>query len=47
MTNLYLGLGVLLLLVIAVRLLAFFARGKRSVYEHGRQDCIMTPVVIG
>ena len=37
------GLGIVLLLVVAVRLLELFARGKKSHFEYGRQDCIMTP----
>ena len=43
MTNVYIGLGILLSLVIAVRRLEFFARGKKSLFEYGRKDCIMTP----
>lgn len=43
MTKIYIGLGILLLLVAVVRLIDLFARGKKSQFEYGRQDCIMTP----
>ena len=43
MTKSLIALGVLLLLAVIVRLLELFARGRKSLFEYGRQDCIMTP----
>jgi len=42
MTNLIIGLGVLLLLVVAVHLIELFARGKKPLFEYSRQDSVMT-----
>jgi len=43
MTKLFIGVGILLVVVVAVRLLEFFLRGKKPVFEYGRRDCVMTP----
>jgi len=43
MTNTYLIVGALVLLVLAAKILELLLRGKKPAFEYARKDCVMTP----